>query len=47
MIFIWIRIGPVANCCEYDEPLVSINSEEFLDKLRDYQILKQYSAPWT
>jgi hypothetical protein len=39
--------GPVAGYCEHgNEPSVSIRDEEFFDQLSDYQLLKNYSAPW-
>jgi hypothetical protein len=36
----------VAGFCEKSKPLVSIKGGEFLDKLRDYLLLRKDSAPW-
>jgi hypothetical protein len=42
---IWLM---VAGSCEHgNEPLGSIKDGEFLDYLRDYQILKMDSAAWS
>jgi hypothetical protein len=40
-------LGPVAGSCEQsNEPSGSIRRREFLDKLSDYELLKEESAPW-
>jgi hypothetical protein len=46
--FSWLRIGPMWRLCEYgNEPSGSIKKERlFSDKLNDYQLFKDYPAPW-
>jgi hypothetical protein len=38
----------VAGCCEHgDKPPGSVKDDEFLDKLNEYYLLKNKSAPWS
>jgi hypothetical protein len=49
----WIQLaqdgGPVAGLCEYgNEPSGSIKKTGYsFDKLSDYQLIKEYPAPWS
>jgi hypothetical protein len=47
--FSWLRIGPVAGFREHgNEPSCSIKKSRLLiDKLRDYQLYKEYPPPWS
>jgi hypothetical protein len=41
-------IKPVAGSCEHiNETSASIIGRDFLDQLKDYQLLKKDSAPWS
>jgi hypothetical protein len=41
-------LGIDVGCCEHgDEPSGSIKDGEFIDWLKDYQLLKKNCAPWT
>jgi hypothetical protein len=45
--FKWLVQAPVADLCEHsNEPSGFIKGGEFLDELRQYQILKDF-APWS
>jgi hypothetical protein len=38
----------VAGSCEHgNEPLVHIKGREFIEQLRDYQLFKKDSVPWS
>jgi hypothetical protein len=46
--FSWLGIASNGGLFEYgNEPSGSINKADFFDKLSDYQLFKEYPAPWS
>jgi hypothetical protein len=46
--FIWLRIGSSGESCEHGNgPSGSIKGREFLGQPNYYQLIKNYSAPWS
>jgi len=46
--FIWLGIGKVADCCEHDNEILGfIKYGKLLESLKNYQLVKNDSAPWS